>query len=183
MSYQKTKRQASKTKQCGQKRKHVQGHTIEQLVNIKAPAILDCIRHYRRWDARKIDFSLCDSEIAQVLSVSDWLEEPGHRLIGECVLIKVLNIRAGASKQILDELEASGYKYFPHTLNLPDTELEAWNRIVDVVTNMAPDVKVLLETIADQISLLYEDREHEVLVTAEMLEEKAKTIGQKERTG
>jgi hypothetical protein len=59
--------------------------------------------------------------------------------------------------------------------------LEAWNRIVDVVTNMAPDVKVLLETIADQISLLYEDPEHEVLVTAEMLEEKAKELGKKGR--
>jgi hypothetical protein len=95
MSSQKTKRQASKTTQCGQKRKHVQAHTIEQLVNIKAPPILDCIKHYRRWDAREIDLSLCDSEI----------------------------------------------------------------------------------------SLLYEDREHEVLVTAEMLEEKAKELGQKERAG
>jgi len=48
---------------------------------------------------------------------------------------------------------------------------------------MAPDVKVLLETTADQISLLYKDREHEVLVTAEMLEEKAKELGQKDRAG
>jgi hypothetical protein len=72
----------------------VQGRNIEQLVNIKATNIPDCIRHYRRWDASKIDFSLCDSEIAQVLLVSDWLEEPGNRLIGEWVLMKVLNIRA-----------------------------------------------------------------------------------------
>jgi hypothetical protein len=139
MGYQNTKRQASKTPQCGQKRKHVQAHTIEQLVNTKAPAILACIRRYRRWDASKIDFSLCDSEVAQVLSVSDWLEEPSHRLIGEWVLMEVLNIRAGASRQILDELEASGYKYFPRTISLEGTQLEAWNRIVDVVTNMAPD--------------------------------------------
>jgi len=178
MSYQKTK-----TKQCGRQRKHAPGHTIEQLVNVKAPAILDCIKHYRRWDARKIDFSLRDSEIAQVLSVCDWLEEPSHRPIGEWVLREVLNMRAGASRQILDELEASGYKYFPHTLNLPGPELEAWNRMVDVVTNMAPDVKVLLETIADQISVLYKDREHEVIVTAEMLEEKAKELAQKDRAG
>jgi hypothetical protein len=126
---------------------------------------------------------LFDSEVAQVLSVSDWLEEPSHRLIGEWVLMEVLNIRAGASGQILDELEASGYKYFPRTLSMEGTQLEAWNRIVDVVTNTAPDVKVLLETIADQISLLYEDPEHEVLVTAEMLEEKAKELGEKGRAG
>jgi hypothetical protein len=42
---------------------------------------------------------------------------------------------------------------------------------------------VLLEKIADQISLLYEDPEHEVLVTAEMLEEKAKELGKKGRAG
>jgi hypothetical protein len=44
---------------------------------------------------------------------------------------------------------------------------------------MAPDVKVLLETIADQISLLYEDPEHEVLVTAEMLERKGERAWEK----
>jgi hypothetical protein len=109
-----TKCQTSKATRSGQKRKLVQGHTIEQLVNIKAPEILDRSKHYRRWDASKTDFSLCDSEIAQA-----------RRWVG--------NI---------------------------------WNRIVDVVKKMAPDVKVLLETIADQIRLLYEDGEHEVLVNA-----------------
>jgi hypothetical protein len=130
---------------------------IENMINVKAPQILDCVMRYGRWEPARTDFSLSDAAIPLVLAVSGWLRDPGNRSNGEWVLMQVLHIRADASKRILDDLRANGYNGFPYTLNLPAAKVEGWNRIVDILLKMPLEIRVLIRSIAKEISIAYED--------------------------
>jgi hypothetical protein len=134
---------------------------IGMMVNETAPRLLQKIAN-----DGCAPFTKGDSGLHEMVVVKKWIDNPRDGRVAKGVLSYVLKLDAESSKNVFDEMVATGFAIFP-TASLPEAESQAWGRIVSLVTDMPADVALLIKVLEERLIENFDP-----FITATMLKEK-----------